>query len=470
MPEFAPVLAAVDEATRTYGAGSPDLSHLAATCDLLRRALRELERIQRAPRSGPGGGPHVKVFDGRSLVAIAERIAADTLRSAERAGVPPRRLKSAKQRVELGLKAAARGDLGGAAGHMGGGAKLAANTMVFDVERFEQNILDALAGNTVGYAFSIAWQGALYDGGRSAGLARTAADAPLLAQSPAKEMHVASVSKTLTAIVVMRLLEENGLTPGDPIAPWLPSNWAMGNSVAGLSFADFMKHESGFAQIGAGSTYDALQTAIATDVGDTTFSYSNANYGLMRVLSARLQGVDVGAVWWLPGDALTTAFFLTYAQDLFESIGVEVDCRATDPHPTIQYNLPHNDQSGYLEPDRRSACGGIGWTISANEIAAVMANLRLTENLISSEARGWMEDLSLGFMAPANYGWVVGDLGTYHMHGGDWFHGEGEAHACAVSFPIQVQVGLVINSERGGSMPYQCILLRDAFDDAWVSN
>jgi hypothetical protein len=52
----------------------------------------------------------------------------------------------------------------------------------------------------------------------------------------------------------------------------------------------------------------------------------------------------------------------------------------------------------------------------------------------------------------------------------DWYHGGREAHACAVIFPIHVEVGLVINSARGPAMAYQCALLQTAFDDAWVPN
>ncbi len=463
-PDLAPVLRAAEEAMRVFNAGSPDLSHLAASAGAVAVAQRGLADLIDA------GGPRELVHVRNQLTGATHRIATDMIGVAERSGVRPQRLRAAKRRVELGLKAAKRGDHVGAANHMGGGTKLAANTVSFDVDLFEQNIIDALAGQTVGYAFSIGWQGNLYNGGSSLGLARTDADEPSRNQSPNKEMHVASVSKTLTAIVILRLLEENNLTPDSLIAPWLPGDWAVGAGVESQTFEDYLTHESGFAQKGAGNDYAALQAAIAQPLGSTGFQYSNANYGLMRVLSARLQGFDVSTIWWFPPDALSTGLFLSYAQGLFESIGVEVDCRVVDADPTIQYNFPHNDQPGYLEPDRRMTCGGVGWTISSNEIGAVLANLRYTENLVSAEARDWMTDRYLGFNDPANYGWVVGDMGTYSMHGGDWGHGPGEAHACAVMFPIQAEAGLVINSERGGSMAYQCSLLRNAFDDAWTAD
>jgi hypothetical protein len=38
-----------------------------------------------------------------------------------------------------------------------------------------------------------------------------------------------------------------------------------------------------------------------------------------------------------------------------------------------------------------------------------------------------------------------------------------------MAFPIVVEASLLINSV-GGSYPYQCTVLRNAFDNAWVAN
>jgi hypothetical protein len=147
---------------------------------------------------------------------------------------------------------------------------------------------------------------------------------------------------------------------------------------------------------------------------------------------------------------------------------VSVDCQAMDPSPTIQYRFPDTGAAGYDEPDRSLACGGFGWFINANELAGVMATLRNTEQLLSAEMREEMQDGFLGLMDPANgYGQPNGDFGVYYTHGGDWYHGPGQLHSCVMAFPIVVEAALLINSERG-AIPYQCSLLRDAFDNAWV--
>jgi hypothetical protein len=96
-----------------------------------------------------------------------------------------------------------------------------------------------------------------------------------------------------------------------------------------------------------------------------------------------------------------------------------------------------------------------------------MATLRYTQQLLSTDMREEMFDGFLGLMDPEDWSMVTGDFGVYQMHGGDWNHGAGELHSCVVAFPIVVEAALLINSERG-AIPYQCSVLRDAFDNAWV--
>lgn len=464
-------------AWRAFVAGSDDLSHLGATVDGMHAAAVALNG---AAQRGSRGGDAAIVALQDKLGRIAARMAGDIIHTAERAGVGPEVLAPLNRQMYLAQSGRRRGRIAPAVSRFGKTVKQGAGALTFDVARFEQNIKDALAGQTVGHAFSISYLGQLYQGGESFGPARTTADAPALDQSPSKEMHVASVSKLLTAVVTLRLLDEKGLTPDTPVAPYLPSDWVLGEGVDELTFRDFMTHTSGFGQKGAGSAYADLRTALAQDVqgpvmcgnnnvGPTGFCYNNGNFGLMRVLVAGLLGIDMGTQYdEFDGGSFTAAAFLIYAQQVYESIGVEIDCTSNDATPTIQYNLPDGGAQGYLEPNRQLICGGIGWFISSNELAAVMVNLRQTENLLSAEMRATMQEGFLGLMDPANYGSPSGAFGVYPMHGGDWNHGAGEAHACAVAFPIKVEVGLVINSERG-AIPHQCTVLRDAFDQAWVA-
>jgi CubicO group peptidase (beta-lactamase class C family) len=453
----------LDLAWDAFSAGSPDLSHVTQTVHHLARAERALAHV---PELGTGLRAE--------LAAIGAAMATNLLAVARRAGASDPRLAAAQAELERGVQAAGANDFHVALAHVGVALNLITKTITFDVELFRQNIAAALAGRTVGHAFGIAYQGQLYLDGDAEGFARTAADSPSTAQSPTKRMHVASVSKTLTAIVTLRALQDLGLSPHVAVAAYLPSNWELGNGVHALTFADFMSHQSGFAQNNVGNAYPDLQAGIAMDVPSTEFEYKNANFGLMRVAVAGLLGIDPADYPEFDAGSLTAAAFILYAQSLYSGIGVDVACTSTDATPTIQYKFPDGGAAGYEEPNRSLTCGGFGWFISANELASVLAHLKSTSSLVDPATRTAMQHGFLGFMDPANYSsgiGVDGEVpGTYFGHGGDWFHTAGEAHTCAMAFPIDVQAGLVINSERGPGMAYQCKVLQVAFDNAWVGS
>lgn len=457
-------LEALEAAWKAFGAASPDLRHLDLTALNLHRAVGRLKIA--AKKSSPSKAAAIEDLR-EEIAAITALLAEDMTRTAEAAGVPPSRMNAVHRQFELGDLAAAVGDYDAAVVHFGGAMKLAANTITFDIELYEQNIADALDGKTVGHAFATAYNGVLYQGGESSGLARTDGDEPETDQSPFKESHVASVSKTITAILVHRLLAQEGLTPDSPVAPFLPSNWMLGEGAADLTFADFMTHQSGFSS-SVGNSYEGLRDAMAMDVTDTSYEYSNANYGLMRVAVAGLLGIDPVDYPEFSASGLTAAAFLIYADQVYDPIGVHIDCASHDATPTIQYPFPDDGTSGYLEPSRQLTCGGVGWFISPVELAGLLANLRHTENLLSTETREVMEDGFLGFNDPARWSWSSGVFGIYYNHGGDWGHNGDELHACAMAFPISVETGLIVNSKLGPGAAYQCTILKNAFENAWV--
>ena len=415
------------------------------------------------------GGQDPAVLNVQSqLTSIAKRMASDVLDVARRAGVSSARLAPANASFQRAQGAWSQGNYALASDWFDDSLGFAADTITFDIELFESNVIAETSGEAVGWALSITFNGQTYNGGHAEGEARTAADLPVTAQSPNKDMHVASVSKTLTTIVTLRVLQNLGLTPDEEVAPYLPSDWVLGDGVDDLTFRDFMTHHSGFAQQGiGGSSYSGLQTLIAEDVGQTNWDYSNANFGLLRVAVAGLLGIDPVDYPAEEPDVITAAAFIVEAQALYDSIGVSVDCTSTDANPTIQYNFPDTGAAGFEEPDNSLRCGGYGWMINANELAGVMATLRYTQQLLSTDMREEMFDGFLGLMDPEDWDMVTGAFGVYQMHGGDWDHGAGHLNSCVVAFPIVVEAALLINSNKG-AIPYQCEVLRNAFDNAWI--
>jgi CubicO group peptidase (beta-lactamase class C family) len=391
------------------------------------------------------------------------------------AGVSAGRLAPAEEAIRSADALFAAGDYGGAGQQYAGAFGLASNTVVFSMDRFEQNLRSVFDGNSVGWAYAISQGGQLARSG-AAGLARTGADLPQTAQSPTKKMHVASVSKTMTAIVTLRRLAELGLSVDTAIGPWLPAGWPRGTGVDSLTFRDLMTHRSGFGQNGVGGNdYAGLQTMVAQAVpSQGTFKYFNANFGLLRVITAKLLGFDPTGLPLDPG-ALTASVFLSYAQLVYGPTGVPFSCEPQGSKPTLQYDFPDSGNPGYAEPSRSLSCGGFGVQISATDLVRTLSYLRYTTDLMPAASYQTMKSGYLGFMDPANYSFAQGTFGTYPTHGGDWDHtGSGGLDSCVMVYPINVEAAVTINSSRkplGVGYPnggYQCTVLKWAFENAWI--
>jgi hypothetical protein len=412
------------------------------------------------------------------VTAISARIGADIYGVAERADVPARRLRPIARLLELAAAAEEEERYAAAVSLYGSGTILSGGTIDFDLDQFEQNIRDGLDGETIGYSYAIT----LFDtvhASDAVGDARILPDAGAPQQLvPDKEMFVASVSKTLTAILVLFVLELNDLDVDDPIGPWLPPEWDVGDGVAAQTFRDFLTHQTGFSQKGVDTDGDNtlafLEDAVGIDVpADTSFSYNNANFGIFRFLVPRLGGFDFGAFPDATDEELYGGFFVYTALEFFDRVDVLLTCGPSQPDPVIYYSHPHNGFNGLqLGTDLTLQCGGYGFVASAEELAPILADLTADDELISDDSVTAMKEGQLGFFDPANgYFWGNGGLGVYHNHGGDWEAGIKGVDTCVMLFPNGVTATLLINSiggDYGGTDLYQCALLRDAFDDAWV--
>jgi hypothetical protein len=414
------------------------------------------------------------------IVAVAARISADIYRVTRQARVPAERLRPIRRLLDLAAAAQKDERYAAAVALYGASTTLSGGMIDFNIDLFEQNIRDALDNQTIGYTYAITLFDTIHtsDG---VGNARIPPDfnAPE-PQSPNKESYVASVSKTLTAIVVLRLLEMNGLDPDDPIGPWLPPGWDVGNGVASQTFRDFLTHQTGFTQKGVDpdgdNTLAFIENAVGTNVPfNTGFSYNNANFGIFRILVPRLAGFDFDAFPGYSDEELYGGFFVYAALNFFESVDVSVTCNVSQPNPTFYYSVPHNNFNG-LQPaaDYSLECGGYGFFASSKDLGPILADLAAGDELISDESVMLMKEGQLGFFNPANgYFWGNGGLGLYHNHGGDWTAGIKGLDTCVMLFPIGITANLLINSiggNYGGAGIYQCEVLRNAFDAAWEPN
>ncbi|MDO9455807.1 serine hydrolase [Nocardioides sp.] len=117
----------------------------------------------------------------------------------------------------------------------------------------------------------------------------------------ATSYRIGSITKTLTAVLVMQLRDEGLLALDDPVGRHLP-----GVGYADLVVADLLGHTGGMQSEPAGAWWertnggDFTTLAAANDGSgavagrDEWFHYSNLGYGLLGELVARLRG----APWW----------------------------------------------------------------------------------------------------------------------------------------------------------------------------
>ena len=348
----------------------------------------------------------------------------------------------------------------------------------FDMDLFERNIRAALARKTVGYAYSIGKAGKL-DRQAGVGFARVAPDNPVTPQSATKVMTVASISKPVTAAATLRLLEQKGISVDSPIGPWLPQAWQRGDGVDAITFRELMTHQSGLLQnyqTATGTTagkstgsWENIRIAVGETLGSKGPKYANMNFSIFRIMVPKIAyGIDLSALYAAPPanvtpaqiDYLTGLVFLAYLKPTLALSGTPISCSNSDSKPTKLYAYPTNGKAGWGPADYTQSCGGFGYNISANGIASFISHVRYTNKLVSPAARKLMVDDGLGLNA------YDGEYGTYHGHGAVWAMSGGRGmRGCVMSFHIQVDVALLVNSR--GDYPSGCAVVKNAFDNAW---
>lgn len=464
-----------------------------------RRAGRKLAAAARLlPKRGDAATLAVAAGLRGELAEAVRQMALRAIDRATVAAVDARRLGRAAAQMGRGDALLAAGEPAKAAGQFQKPLNLK-NALVFDVTLFEQGIRSRLDGQAIGYAYAINRNGQLVreDG---VGSARLAGESPRL-QDARKRMNIASVTKTLTAVALLQLLEQNGIGVNESIAPYLPPEWTLGPGVTSLSFSDLLRHESGLdnnsgasgSNFGTTLVYSGLQNTIGGgQTGMKTFRYQNVNYALFRVIIPTLfwggnpaDLVDPDGILPTDNPSLTSLLYQWYVgNNVLAPAGVSgPDANGEWPGlqplagtETLSYFFPNasGNVPGTSWGNWTATAGGGGWYLSAYDLAAFMAYLRFSDTILSPAARTLMNDRFLGYHDPAvstfYASFALGKFGVYRGHGGDLGNGGTPTKgmdACAMNFSEGVQAVVLINSV-GGSYSYQCDVLQEAFDAAFV--
>jgi len=287
-------------------------------------------------------------------------------------------------------------------------------------------------------------------------------------------MHVASVSKLITAIAMTRLLDQHGISPDAKIAPWLPNYWAKGPHIWDITFRHLMTHTSGFDTGLSDSDFQFMKSHVAAGTaGVGSYHYQNMNFGLCRILLATINGdvspsLSIPWLMWFPDfndvlwDAITINAYRTYVENqIFAAACVSGPGFSHPSDDALAYDFPVT-MGGWNSGDLSSMSGGAGWHMSVNDLMAVMNDFRRVGNIVSVAKAQQMLDRSFGIDLVQ-----VTPAGTLYNKNGLWQNGSGQTEQSLAYFlPHDLELVVLTNS-RVGSPP---VFFRDLVTNLYVDN
>jgi len=340
----------------------------------------------------------------------------------------------------------------------------------FDAGGFGNSLHAALKDQVAGYAMRLLHHGTPIQT-RTWNWAKTLPDTSD-AWASGTRMHVASVSKFITAVAMTRLLNEKQIAIDTPIAGFLPAYWTKGPNISQITFRHLMTHRSGFVTGKSDSDFLFMKSHVAAGIGAVgSFAYENMNFGLCRLLIATilgaiattatflLPGVDASDVFW---DYLTINAYAGYVRDaVFTPAGVS---GPTLDHPGVDalaYNFPVSG-GGWNSGDLTSMSGGVAWHMSVDDLMAVLSSVRRGGTIVSVSHAQTMLDNNFGIDEQKQT-----PLGWLYWKGGYWGDPMGHREQSLIYFlPSDMEMALLTNSPVGSperSFP-------DAVYNAYIAN
>lgn len=338
-----------------------------------------------------------------------------------------------------------------------------------DTRAMANRIQSQLGGKVVGFSYAIADQSQLAIAGAN-GLAQRAPD-PVHPMTSTTPSTVASVTKHLTGVATLALLERNSVVPTTSIVDRLPAAWNPLNSVNGLSFEHLLTHTSGLNQLlsttsvsGTGNDWDGLQVTME-QVGASPGAarqYKNANFALQRLLIPALRREVEGNSIPVVTEANVRQLYLDALDDIaFERLGIEdVSCVAPAGQiEALSYEFSNPAKAGKSWATTSSGCGGhAGLQLSAQQLATFLTGVRYSPHILSAASQQYMQDKLAGWNRARSV-----DGGTAYDHGGDYYSSNRETHTCVMRLPGGIDAAIIVNSDTPIS---PCTVLRSAFNDA----
>ena len=298
--------------------------------------------------------------------------------------------------------------------------------------------------------------------------------------NPSRQMHVASVSKLVTAMAMTRLLNEKNISYDAKIVDYLPTYWAKGPNINKITFRNLMTHTSGFH---SDTDFESMKGAVAAGVSTSSSSpdyighyhYENMNFGLCRILIPIINGnISKNADFnfpFLPGfndqiwDAITISGYNQYEQNkVFAPAGVTT---ASLDHPAagvLAYKFPVST-GGWNSGNLESVSGGAGWHVSVDQLLDVMGTFRRGGSIMSRTAAQTMLDNGFGIDLVG----ISTPAGKLYNKNGLWHDGGANSRteqSLAYFLPEDMELVVLTNSPVGNPEKF----FRDVVTQIYVDN
>lgn len=277
-----------------------------------------------------------------------------------------------------------------------------------------------------------------------------------------RRMHVASVSKLITAIALVNLLQEKNISYNTPIVNYLPAYWNIGPNVDQITFRHLLRHRSGIKVPRSATDYWTMRQEIeagvsAGNIGQSKGHYENTNYGLMRIMIPIINGdipsdyMDLGS--WHPiidlvWDYATVSNYFRYVKDnIFGPSGNYTGpsmIHQSDDALAYPYLAFGTFVSGWDSGDLRSVSGGAGWIMSVDGVLDVMNEFRRGGGIVSPAVAQQALDNGFGIDRIKNTA-----AGKVYDKNGRWHKGPWTEQCVAFFLPDNMELVVFVNSPIG---------------------
>jgi CubicO group peptidase (beta-lactamase class C family) len=317
----------------------------------------------------------------------------------------------------------------------------------------------------IGYGFTIYKNGQLITSGAGGLKSRSVDPTGTEPYSIDTKMHIASMSKTITAMAFVQLASRKGIRTTDKIRPYLPPSWAVGENIDQITFWQLFNHRSGIVGLGGNckngsydeNVYGGLKQLIASGVKQANmrqYCYQNANIGLMRVLIPAILGYQFTGND-ATDDQETVSRYIAYVrQQVLEKAGI-TNALPTYPDndPTLCYSSPYiPTQQGWNPGSFFSVVGAYGWYLTPREAGQLYARVLSStdESVLPTAYKDTLLLNGLGNFKAAG--------GTVAYHDGWWYTTNLSyvgLRTIWMKLPNDITVVLFVNTVRAtdGSLP-----------------